>query len=490
MANLNFKLTLTAVDKISAPVKAIQASMKGVTSAATAATAPARALSKAVGDIGRATRPTNTGLDMLKRAASSALSPLRRLEDGLERLSRSKAGHHFGRMAASLRSIPTALAGAAGITGGLSIAGLMGFGKSVVDTGAEFEGYRELLTVLHGGSTSDAKASLDWITAFAERTPAQLSDVMKAFVKLKNFQFDPTNGLMESLGNAAAVWEPLGKSLDDLVEALGDAAHGEFERLKEFGIVARQSGKLVTLSLGDMKVTTEKTARGIEGALRKLFDAKYSGAMERQAKGFRGLMSMALDAWQKFKKAVADAGVFDWVKGQLTELLALIDKASKNGDLAKWAKAISDALIEMFKAFKNLSTTIDWPQLINSLATVADSLALIAKGFNAISEGADRQSRFMERIGMGWALLPSQRARARQQLDEQRNGGRLMAPPVATAPSLRMNGPYAPGRGPAAPTLNGTITVRTDAGTRAKVDLFSNTDLNFRTDRGLMFGGF
>ena len=61
-------------------------------------------------------------------------------------------------------------------------------GKSLLDTASQFEKFETQLTTIEG-SSAKAKASLDWIADFAEKTPYDIAGVTDAFVKLKSLWF-------------------------------------------------------------------------------------------------------------------------------------------------------------------------------------------------------------------------------------------------------------------------------------------------------------
>ena len=60
---------------------------------------------------------------------------------------------------------------------------------------------------------------------------------MQGFTKLVALGLNPSQRAMESYGNTAAA---MGKDLSQMIEAVADAATGEFERLKEFGIKSKR----------------------------------------------------------------------------------------------------------------------------------------------------------------------------------------------------------------------------------------------------------
>jgi phosphotransacetylase len=61
------------------------------------------------------------------------------------------------------------------------------------------------------------------------KTPFSLSKAFKGFIKLKALGLQPSEAAMLSYGNTASA---MGENLNQMVEAVADAATGEFERLR------------------------------------------------------------------------------------------------------------------------------------------------------------------------------------------------------------------------------------------------------------------
>lgn len=200
------------------------------------------------------------------------------------------------------------------------------------------------------GSAKAAKESLVWITEFTAKTPYNLAQVTDAFVKLRAYGFDPTAGSLRVLGDTAA---GMGKTLMQAVEMFADAAVGEFERIKEFGVRAKQEGEKVTFSWVqngiEMVKTAKKTQQGITEALTNIFAAKYTGAMSDLSKTMGGMLSNISDHFSRFQSLVMSSGVFDYVKAGVSTVLGKIDQLQKEGTLDEWAKKIASGVIISFK---------------------------------------------------------------------------------------------------------------------------------------------
>ncbi|KAB0676015.1 tape measure protein [Aureimonas leprariae] len=232
---------------------------------------------------------------------------------------------------------PVALAlGAAATAAGVAL------GEGVIDASSQWEGFEAALTTIEG-SSEKAKASLDWISDFAKQTPYDLAGVTDSFIKLKSYGLDAADGTLKTLGDAASA---MNKPLDQAVEAFADAASFQFERLREFGIVASQEGQKVTFQWTKdgktVRETVKKTGDEVTRWLKNNFEGRFSGAMLRQSKTFGGMMSNLGDAWQDFQRRIGRGGFFDTVKNRLADLLDWIGRLDASGKLDEVSRRLSN----------------------------------------------------------------------------------------------------------------------------------------------------
>lgn len=243
-------------------------------------------------------------------------------------------------LAASLGKVATVMGAAVATATGL-------LGNSVLKTAGQFEKFEATLETIEG-SSEKAKKSMEWIKAFAKSTPYEVSELTDSFIKLKAYGIDPLDGTMETLGNTASA---MGKTLNQAVEAYADASTGEFERLKEFGIKAKQEGDKVTFTYQqngkEVTKTTSKSANEIQKFLKDTWGAKFAGAMDKQSKTWGGMLSNLSDSWSAFQLKIAESGFFEKAKGQLRGLMDLLERWSNDGTADKIAKVIGDAFSTM-----------------------------------------------------------------------------------------------------------------------------------------------
>lgn len=215
---------------------------------------------------------------------------------------------------------------AAGFVG--LIASSAAVGVKVFEVAAKFESLNAQLKTATG-SAAGAGLAFDSLTQFATETPYELDQVVSAFIKLKNLGLDPSTEALRSYGNTASA---MGKSLDQMVEAVADAATGEFERLKEFGIKAKSQGDQVSFTFQGITTTIGKNSAEIEGYLRQIGDVNFATAMSDKMETLDGKISNLKDSIDLFYKKLGDAGGLSASKFAVDALISSVQLLSDNID--------------------------------------------------------------------------------------------------------------------------------------------------------------
>lgn len=263
-----------------------------------------------------------------------------------------KTERGFGGLTSSIKGVLGVAAGLATI--GVATAGI----RSIFNTTAEFQKFEAVLTNTFQSADKASQAMKD-IQTFAANTPYGVNELTNSFVKLANRGFVPTMNEMTKLGDLAG---SLGKPFDQLVEAVLDAETMEFERLKEFGIKARQQGDQVSLTFKGQTTTINKTADAMRGyvlglgdvvgvqgsmaAVSKTLEGQYSNLMDtidmlsvkvgmQLADSFSG----GINAFSGFVQWISDG--IDWMVKFKTEITAIF-------------KPLSDAFQPLIEAFNEV----------------------------------------------------------------------------------------------------------------------------------------
>lgn len=226
--------------------------------------------------------------------------------------------------AAKLKKIDAGFAGIGGSANAATArlagfaAGLLSVGQAasfMVRANADMQRLSAMLEVATGSAGSAASA-MSQLQSFAAETPFTLGQVTEAYIKLKNLGLDPSTEALRSFGNTSAA---MGKDIMQFIEAVADAATGEFERLKEFGIKASKEGDKVKFTFQGVTTTVQNTAQAITGYLRGLGDESgvFAGSMAKQMDTIDGKLSNLKGAATGLATALGALGFNNFFMGQL-----------------------------------------------------------------------------------------------------------------------------------------------------------------------------
>jgi hypothetical protein len=273
-------------------------------------------------------------------------------------------------------------AGAA-IAAAFTVDSVINFGRQVLQATAEFE---KMGAVLGNtlGSVGLAKLKLKEIEEFAARTPFGVNELTNSFVKLANQGFKPTGDQMRSLGDLAA---STGKSFDQLAEAIIDAQVGEFERLKEFGVRAKDAGDKVIFTFKGVQTTVDKSSEAIRNYVTSLGNAEgVSGSMATISQTLTGKISNLGDAWDQMLISVGSntSGVFSGAIDVISESINAITQFNNELETASKFKIKGNAF-ETFVKYARIATNATGP--VANFATTQDILVqAIQRTENSVSK--------------------------------------------------------------------------------------------------------
>lgn len=239
----------------------------------------------------------------------------------------NKANHSTNTLGNTLKGFKNIIAAA------FATGFVFAFVNKVIDARAEYEKFQAVLTnTFQSADVGDA--ALNMLTDFAAKTPFQLNELTGAFVKLVNRGFNPTKNELTNLGDLAS---SQGKTFDQLTEAILDAQTGEFERMKEFGIIASKSGDLVKLSFKGVPKEVKNNDEAIRNAILEYSKMPgVAGSMDAISKTLGGRISNLGDTWNKFLVAVGgeSGGIFTGVIDLLSTGLAFLTEQLPK--ISKW----------------------------------------------------------------------------------------------------------------------------------------------------------
>lgn len=293
----------------------------------------------------------------------------------LQRDMDSAKGAVGGAMASIEKSVAMAKNALMGLAGGFSAMALVG---KLVSVQREFDVLNSsLITVT--GSSARAKQEFVWIEKFAAKTPYSLNEVTGAFVKMKSLGLDASEKALRSYGNTASA---MGHGLNQMIEAVADAATGEFERLKEFGIKAAKQGDQVSLTFQGVTTKIGNNAEEITGYLRKIGDVNFGAAMDLRAATLDGALSNLGDSWNKLFLTInqnqTGSVVADSVKLAADALVALTGSVNAIASAFVTGAKIAAAYFALFVAAPAIFAAVS-----TAVMFVVDAAALYA--FNVIT---------------------------------------------------------------------------------------------------------
>lgn len=222
------------------------------------------------------------------------------------------------------------------------------------------------------GSVQAAEDRMGSLRRLATTLPLSLEELTSGFIRLKNLGLEPSDRALKSYTNTALA---MGKSLTDFIEAVADASVMEFERLKEFGIKAKNQGETIDFIFRGTTTSVENNAKKIEEFLMGLGETEFAGSVAAQMETIDGKLSMLGDAWFNFTTSISK-GTLATVAGesidavtealnsavlqaQLNELATTMKQVKESGDFT----LLSTSDIELLEIYRQGLTDINQEML-------------------------------------------------------------------------------------------------------------------------------
>lgn len=205
-------------------------------------------------------------------------------------------------------------------------------------------------------SAAGAATAFEALQEFAAKTPYDLAQAVDGFNKLVNLGLTPSEKALMSYGNTASA---MGKDLNQMIEAVADAATGEFERLKEFGIKSSVAGKQVTFTFQGVATSVGNNAAEIEKYLTALGENQFAGAMEKRMVTLDGAMANLGDTWDMLFLNVSKSGVGGLIEENVrtaTDALQELNDMIASGEMDAYLQA---SVIAWSGWGRDISETVD-----------------------------------------------------------------------------------------------------------------------------------
>lgn len=230
--------------------------------------------------------------------------------------------------------------------------------QNLVKTQREFDKLNAGLLTATKSAEGAAEAFAE-IERFAARTPYNLEQSVQGFTRLVNLGLTPSQKALESYGNTAAA---MGKDMMQMIEAVADAATGEFERLKEFGIKASSNAEMVSFTFQGTTTTVKKNAAEIEAYLMALGENQFAGAMASRMATLDGAISNLEDSWNSLFREVSAQGTGGLIEGGVRSATEAVDELRvllASGELAGYAQALGVAWSSSFDSIAASVESVD-----------------------------------------------------------------------------------------------------------------------------------
>lgn len=283
-----------------------------------------------------------------------------------------------GAAEASTGILSTLKAAAVGVFGFFSVRGIVDGIRSIVTEGANAE---DELAQLHAVLQSTGREA-EFTGGELQKLADDLAEVSRfsagEIVNAETRLLSYTNILRDEFPDAMQIVVDqsarLGISLEQSAEIVGRALQTPtkaMEALGRQGFVLEDSQKALLKQL-------EATGREAEAQriIMDLLVESYGGAAAAQKlNNARGLWQSITERIRDFQTQVADAGVLDYFKQQMADLLESGKRLAADGTLARWARQTSDAIIAVADAVRGGT---------RFLIDQADALAFMGRAYAAL----------------------------------------------------------------------------------------------------------
>lgn len=289
------------------------------------------------------------------------------------------------------RTLGTVIGTFAGVVGVSAITG------SFIEAASASENFETRLKILLG-STEEGSRLFEEMADYAGRVPFEFEAIMSSATQLA--------GVMKGGVDEIKEWMPL---IGDLAAASGLSIQQTTEqviRMYSAGAASadmfRERGILAMLGFqAGVSYSAEETRKRLMESWKKA-GSQFRGATQDLADDWDGLMSMFSDKWFAFQNDVADAGLFDALKSEASDLLGTIDQFAADGTLKEWAQTTSDSLIWMGQHLDEAAIGLGGLMIARSLGPIFNSAAVAVNTYTAAQIRANLAMRTGMAVGSAY----------------------------------------------------------------------------------------
>ncbi len=236
------------------------------------------------------------------------------------------------------------------------------------------------------GSSAAANAEYARLKKFGRASGIGGNAAIDSFTRLKGLGVASDDRSITGFANIAA--GTAGKSTNDIIEAVADAATGEFERLKEFGFKASSQGDQVAVTFRGVTTTIEKNSQAITEYLTAIGNNEFDGAVERKGKTLGGTFERLKESASDFLVTVGEAGLGKAV-GEIAKKLDTTTQGGKAlaAQLGEFLARAARSLFDLFtQALPILTSLVElFMGLVDALGGPKGLILMLVAGKTAMA---------------------------------------------------------------------------------------------------------
>ena len=205
-------------------------------------------------------------------------------------------------------------------------------GRSIIATTAQFEDLRTSLSSVTGSAENGAKA-FGFVTKFATRTQFSVEDLSKAYIKLKAAGIEPTEELLTTFTDTAAITTDQVGSLEAVTDLFARTVSGglgleEIQRLGDRGVpilrILEEQLGLTRAQISEYGKTAEG-AREITEAFGRGIKKEFGGATANLVNNLSTQFSNLGIASRNAQDLIGQGGLSDALKDVTKDMTAAIE---------------------------------------------------------------------------------------------------------------------------------------------------------------------
>lgn len=271
----------------------------------------------------------------------------------------------------------------AGIGAGAALGGLYALYSGASDNVKAFEDLRAKLSGVTGDLQSAEKVFWE-LNALEDQTTKSTTELSEALLYLNKFGIGVTS---EDMKNLSAVSIGLNKDLASVTSAIGKAAQGRYQSLKELGIAVEDTGNSLKLSFKGVTTEVEKDTDAIKNYLSNLGKTQFSEVLEAKLQTTDAALNRFKNAWgtlqtEIFRSDGVIGQIFTNIYNQGTDMVNGLITVFKLESVQKVIKGAVEHIYNFFRIMyesitgKAITFKTDWAEIwLNILNTVNLAIA-------------------------------------------------------------------------------------------------------------------